>query len=118
MSSSVDEDNYDYDHEFDFGDDFEDNHKVVMSMQETRDCPETAAPTIMIQFKSFPTNREALEKATKQIAEFAQDISGGPICVEMIDRRLVYEITLWASEGSPRFASMLGQDAGPGVRVP
>ncbi|KAJ4004856.1 hypothetical protein NW752_009480 [Fusarium irregulare] len=89
---SNDEDNYDHDYEFDFGDDFEGNYQIDISMRETKDCPATAAPTIMIDFKTFPTDREALREATQQIAEFARGVSNEPFCVELIDLRLVYTI--------------------------
>lgn len=74
------------------GDDHEDDYDVDISMWETDNCPETAAPTIMIYFKVFPTYREALHNATKQIAEFAQDSFSEPFCVEIIGQPLVWTI--------------------------
>ncbi|KAH7179974.1 uncharacterized protein B0J16DRAFT_347994 [Fusarium flagelliforme] len=71
---------------------YENYYDVDISMRKTKNCPETAAPTIMIYFKVFPTDREALYKATKQIAEFARDSSDEPFCVEMIGQPLVWTI--------------------------
>ncbi|CAG7565190.1 unnamed protein product [Fusarium equiseti] len=69
-----------------------DDYDVDISMWETKDCPETTAPTIMIYFKVFPTDREALHKATKQIADFARDSSDEPFCVDMIGQPLVWTV--------------------------
>ena len=40
-------------------DDYDDDYDVDVSMWETDNCPKTAAPTVMIYFKDFPTDREA-----------------------------------------------------------
>lgn len=73
-------------------DDYDDDYDVDISMWEKDNCPETAAPTVMIYFKDFPTDREALHKATKQIAEFARDSSDEPFCVEVIGQKLAWTI--------------------------
>jgi len=68
----------------------EDDHDIDIDTHETEDCPETAAPTIMVIFEVFPTDRKALSKATQQIAEFARYTSDESFCVEMIDQRLIW----------------------------
>ncbi|KAJ4129172.1 hypothetical protein NW768_007707 [Fusarium equiseti] len=77
----------------DENDDYEYNYEFDISMRETKDLPETATPTIMITLEAFPTDREALHKATQKITEFARDVSNEPFVVEMIDQRLVYNVT-------------------------
>lgn len=76
----------------DNSDDQGDDYDIDISTRGTEDRPETVAPTIMIDFKSFSTDRKALQEATQQITAFARERSGEPFCVEMIDQRLVYNI--------------------------
>ncbi|KAL4732234.1 hypothetical protein ACLX1H_001244 [Fusarium chlamydosporum] len=75
----------------------DEEYYVDIDVYQTKDCPESAAPTALIVFENFPRNREALEQATRDIAKFAYEqlkgSSAEPYRVEMIGERLVHAIT-------------------------
>ncbi|KAM0354356.1 hypothetical protein ACHAPU_001400 [Fusarium lateritium] len=77
----------------------EDSYYVDVSMRETKGCPETAEPTVLIVLDSYPKEgHDAVVSMVKDLASFAHDelnkidSSAPPFHIEVIDRRLVHPI--------------------------
>ncbi|KAM0243127.1 hypothetical protein ACHAP5_006917 [Fusarium lateritium] len=80
---------------------------IDIDMRETNGCPETAKPTVLIVFDSFPADHDKVDAAIKDIAKFAHDAldqvdkSAEPFHIEMIDLRLVQRIRYEPVQGRP-----------------
>ncbi|KAM0274004.1 hypothetical protein ACHAPA_000952 [Fusarium lateritium] len=85
----------------------ENEYFIDIDMRETKDCPETAEPTVLIVFNSFPADHDKVDAAVKDIAKFAHDAldqvdkSAEPFHIEMIDIRLVEPIRCEPVQGRP-----------------
>lgn len=83
-----------------------DEYELDVSWRETKDCPETAAPTVRVILNTFSSDRDSMSKAVTDIATFANalieaDTTATPFRVDFIEKRLILPITYGPVQNRP-----------------